>query len=189
MNKQWLGYVCGIVAALSGAALSGCGDSEDEGTKIGTSETAWTIYPMPYAMVAGKEMDPNPITAIAGTADVFDIGGKQTQVVLKVSGLPMGRQFGAHVHKLACADNKAGTHYQHMEFPATSTATDPMYANDKNEIWLDFKTDTLGNGSANRTVEWSLMKDRAKSVVVHDMGTGVGGVAGPKLACVNLTLN
>lgn len=188
MSNQSVRYARGIIGAFAVATLvAGCGDDGDGGTKIGTSEPTWTIYMNPYPMP--METVPNPITAIAGTADVFSIDNTKTQVVLKVSMLPPSRQFGAHVHKLACADMKAGTHYQHQEFPTTSTPTDPMYANDKNEIWLDFKTDSAGNGSATRTVDWALVKERAKAVVVHDMATGAGGVAGAKLACVNLTLN
>lgn len=180
MTKRWLGYACGIVAALAGT--SGCGE-EDEGKKIGASEGTWEVFMNPYP--APNEMMPNPITTIAGTAEVFDVGGK-TQVVLKLSGLPANRQFGSHVHKATCAEMKAGGHYQHME----GGATDPMFANATNEVWLDFKTDSLGNGSANRTVDWAIAKERAKAVVVHDQATmtaaGVAGMAGPKLACVNL---
>jgi Cu-Zn family superoxide dismutase len=74
-----------------------------------------------------------------------------------------------------------------------SSATDPMYANPMNEIWLDFKTDPLGNGSANRTVDFAIMKENAKAVVIHDQatktGAGEAGTAGAKLACVNLKLD
>ena len=177
MSKRWLGYACGIVAAL---ASTGCGE-EDEGKKIGASTGTWEVFMNPYPDMTVA----NPITAIAGTAEVYDLGAK-TQVVLKLSGLPASRQFGSHVHKATCAEMKAGGHYQHME----GGATDPAFANPMNEIWLDFMSDPLGNGSANRTVNWEVAKERAKAVVVHDQATmtaaGVAGMAGPKLACVNL---
>jgi Cu-Zn family superoxide dismutase len=67
-------------------------------------------------------------------------------------------------------------------------ANDPQYANANNEVWLDVTTDQAGSGSTEATVAWAPRAEETKAVVVHARATGEGGVAGPKLACIGLTL-
>ena len=81
---------------------------------------------------------------------------------------------------------KAGGHYQDMPFPADGSATDPMYANKMNEVWLDFATDATGAATSEATVNFIPRAGEAKAVMIHDMMTVTGGVAGAKLACINM---
>ncbi len=177
---------------LSIVLLAGCKD--DEGTpradagggdggasKLLSSQGAWMAYDNAYG-----DGRPNPAMGIMGSVDAFDAGGGKTRFKLTVSGLPANRPFGSHLHILACGDNKAGGHYQHMMFPDGGSATDPAFANVDNEVWLDFTTDAMGNGSAERTVNFRPRAGAAKGIMVHDMRTGDGGVAGAKLACVGM---
>jgi superoxide dismutase, Cu-Zn family len=166
------------------AAPDGTSSSGDAGAiKLVSSEATWTIFPSPYPEPA----TPNPITAITGTVEAFDIGGGKTRFNLNVTGLPMNRSFGSHLHKLACADNKAGGHYQNVIPGDGGAANDPLIANAMNEVWLDFTTDATGKGTAVATVNWKPRAGEAKAIVIHDMTTGSGGAAGPKLACVGMS--
>ncbi|MBW5482576.1 superoxide dismutase family protein [Streptomyces bambusae] len=118
-----------------------------------------------------------------------DDGG--TEVELKVEGLQPNRTFGAHVHQKACgsAAPDSGPHYQDKADPK-QPSTDPAYANDDNEVWLDFTTDGSGEGDSDATVDWRFRPDGARSVVLHDhateTGQGKAGTAGDRLACVNV---
>jgi len=173
-------------AAPEAAVAGDGGGSDAAGTQIAMSSGPFVEYPNP----AG-DGTPNPAMGIMGSATAFDLGGGKTKVVLTVSGLPAMRTFGAHVHKLACDMDKAGGHYQHIGFPPDGgSATDPMYANSTNEVWLDFTTDMMGKATKETTVSFRPRAGEAKAIVVHAMMTAIGadggggGVAGPKLACI-----
>ena len=120
----------------------------------------------------------NPI-GDGATAKVHsvDTDHGSTTVTLHVKGLPANRTFGAHVHLLACNDNKAGGHYRnHPNAPASPD----------NEIWLDFTTNHAGNGQARTTVPFVIRSGEANAVVIHDHETDANGVAGAKLACLDV---
>jgi len=134
-----------------------------------------TVYDDPYGNGA-----PNPTAG--GTARVHAVANSSGQagktiVTLHVSGLAPGREFGSHVHILACGDNKAGGHYRND--PAGPATPD-------NEVWLDFTTDEGGSGNAQAVVDWTIRPGGAKAVVIHDHKTEVGGAAGAKLACLDV---
>ncbi|GGY98918.1 superoxide dismutase family protein [Streptomyces poonensis] len=112
----------------------------------------------------------------------FDIGLK---------GLDPNRTYGAHVHIKPCGPKPedAGPHYQNVVDPK-QPSVDPAYANRKNEVWLDFTTDSDGDGGARSTVDWRLRSSKARSVVIHEHATmtapGHAGMAGDRLACVTV---
>jgi Cu-Zn family superoxide dismutase len=161
----------------------GDGAVGDAAMKIASSTGMWVIYPDPY----GDGGAANPIMAtIAGKVDALAEAGGKMRLVLSVTGLPPNRDFGSHLHKLACDNNKAGGHYQNMPFPDGGSANDPTYANAANEAWLDFTTDANGAGASQTIVNWVPRAGEAKAVVIHDMKTADGGVAGAKLACINI---
>ncbi|MCA6094768.1 superoxide dismutase family protein [Streptomyces sp. SCA3-4] len=114
-----------------------------------------------------------------------------TRVELRISGVQANRTFGAHVHTQACGStpDASGPHYQNVKDPK-QPSTDPQYANAQNEVWLDFTTDARGDGGAVSTVQWSFRAGEARSVVVHEHATETGpghaGMAGARLACVNV---
>lgn len=144
------------------------------------------IYDEPYA--PDDAAMPNPIPASANAAaQAFDIDGK-LRIQLAVAGFPAARTFGAHLHRLECEDPaKAGGHYQHVPFPEGGMATDPDYANSTNEAWLDFTTDDDGGAVSDLTLDWLPRSGEAKAIIIHHMASGVGGVSGPKLACLPIT--
>jgi Cu-Zn family superoxide dismutase len=162
----------------SGGGGAGGGDAAE--TKIASSMGDWNVYRDPYG-----DGGASPIMTVQGSAEAFSIGAGKMRIKLSVSGLPATRPFGSHVHKLACEDNKAGTHYQHNPAP-DGGATDPMYANAMNEVWLDFTTDASGAATKETTVDFIPRTGEAKSVVIHDQLTMTGGLAGAKLACINM---
>ncbi|XVS64162.1 superoxide dismutase [Actinosynnema sp. CA-299493] len=118
---------------------------------------------------------------------VGSLGGG-TVVLLRTSGLLPGREYGAHAHVNACgpASADAGPHYQHVQ----GGATDPAFANPRNEIWLDFTTDARGRGEAWARVEWKFGERRAGSIVLHEEHThtepGHAGTAGARLGCLTV---
>jgi len=171
--------------------IAGCGgdDSAPDGNDAGLGDAAemkitgstgdWNVYRDPYG-----DGGASPINTIKGSAEAFATGTGM-RVKLSLTGLPASRPFGSHIHKLACEDNKAGGHYQNNAAP-DGGAADPMYANNKNEVWLDFVTDASGAGSAEAKVDFIPRAGEAKSVMIHDMMTMTGGLAGAKLACINM---
>ncbi|MEE1738553.1 superoxide dismutase family protein [Streptomyces sp. BE147] len=98
-----------------------------------------------------------------------------TRVAARLRGLVPDRAYGMHVHTSPCgADPKAaGPHYQHR---ASATA-DPA-----NEVWLDFRTDRYGNGSARARHGWGFREGGARSVIIHDAQGG----AGARAACFSV---
>jgi hypothetical protein len=166
-----------VISCCVGLALSGCGAST-----VGTSTGSWSVYDLG----AGME---NPATGIGGTVEIRN-SGEGSNVKLSVTGVKASREFGAHVHVGACADaNMAAGHYQHNMRPADAGATDPAFANNDNEVWLDFTSDASGKASSEKTTTFRLDNTRAKAVIIHTNKTGAGGVAGAKLACIGLQFN
>ncbi len=114
-----------------------------------------------------------------------------TTTVLAVTGLVPRRTYGAHVHVNSCgaAPTDSGPHVQFVEDPV-QPSVDPRYANPRNEIWLDFRTDANGVGYAVSTVYWPITAKDAGAVVIHEhrtsRGHGHAGMAGARLACLTV---
>jgi superoxide dismutase, Cu-Zn family len=195
--KETISRVTSVLLLGLAASVAGCGDDEPPGgavdgggggdgggSLLASSSGAWSVYDDAF----GDAGTANPIskTMIMGKAEAFALPEGKMRMTLTVSGMPASRHFGSHLHKLACDNMKGGAHYQHQPFPDGGSATDPTYANSTNEVWLDFMTDASGAGSANATVNWVPRPGEAKSVIIHDMMTGTGGVAGARLACVGI---
>lgn len=89
----------------------------------------------------------------------------------------------------------AGPHYQHRVDPAATSqapSTDPEYANPRNEIWLNVRTNVAGTGSARTIVPFAFGDRIPGSIVVHEaMATetapGQAGEAGARIACLTLS--
>lgn len=122
-------------------------------------------------------------TALAAT------GPHGTVTTFLVKDLVADRTYGAHVHTNPCGPNPAdaGPHYQNTIDPV-QPSVNPAFANPRNEIWLDFHTDHHGNALALSTVSWAFTTRHAHSIMIHDHHTHPDGTAGPRLACLNVTL-
>jgi Cu-Zn family superoxide dismutase len=132
-----------------------------------------------------------PAGAQARVQAVYDASGKSV-ITLHVWGLQPNTEYGAHAHRNECGATgaAAGPHFQNVVDPVVPS-TDPAYANPSNEIWLDFETDSLGNGAAQTLVDWQFDPDRrAHSVIIHAEHTHTGsadsGIAGARLACLTV---
>lgn len=118
-------------------------------------------------------------------------GDGNTHTVLLASGLRPHHDYGVHVHVQPCGPDPAaaGPHFQHRVDP-NQPSSDLSFLNPRNEIWLDFTSDTTGAGKGSSTVLWQFSDRRAKSVVLHDGLTDVHAAhtSGPprRLACVNV---
>jgi superoxide dismutase, Cu-Zn family len=184
------------LALLIAPAAVGCvGTETDGGIMIGNSNnSALLIYSNPYA--PADPTTPNPIQGTASaTATAYDLGGRM-RIRLRAQGFPPSYAFGSHLHKLPCDDAmKAGGHYQHNPWqsgPMGTVATDPAYANTKNEAWLDFTTDADGKGGSELLLDWVPRPGEAKAVIIHQMPSQVapaGGAAGAKLACLPMAFS
>lgn len=178
MNRTSNQLVASALVLLS-ALLAGCGDDAEDGGKVIANGMDLEVY----TDVAG-----NPIAASASAMSTgWDEKGK-LKLELRVAGFPASREFGAHLHKLACSDNKAGGHYQHTVAPTMDEVNTPTYANSANEAWLDFTTAADGSAMVETTQSWLPRSGEAMSIVIHAMKTDANGRAGDKLACLPMDL-
>ncbi|MGW7818061.1 superoxide dismutase family protein [Streptomyces puniciscabiei] len=98
-----------------------------------------------------------------------------TTVELRVAGVKPNHLFGVHVHQKACGADPAaaGMHYQNQP------GMDAAHTTKDNEIWLDFKSDARGKGTAVAQHSWAVRKGEAGSVVIHSEP----GTKGARVAC------
>ncbi|SNQ50675.1 Superoxide dismutase [Frankia canadensis] len=150
---------------------------------------AWNAERPPRAVTYDPGMVP-----VGAAVGVLASRGPRTVVGLAVHGLAPTHTFGAHVHQKACGASgaDAGPHYQNVSDP-TQPSVDPTFANPRNEVWLDLTTDAAGSAVAFAVVNWDFRPGGAHSVVIHEHATasaaGQAGMAGDRLACVNVPLS
>jgi len=186
-----------IVGLLTALALAGCSNSSNTAPDTGPGQGGSTRnvqLNVTFAATPGVAVTYDealvPVGARAGVTSMEDI--ESTTVTLDVNGLQPDRQYGSHIHTMACGVDgmAAGPHFQHEQDPI-SPSVDPAFANDKNEIWLDFTTDASGAATVTSTVPWTFTDDRrAGSVIIHAMQTatepGKAGTAGDRIACITV---
>ena len=109
-------------------------------------------------------------STITGHAQMVRTADGRTIVMIHVEGLEPGWTYGSHVHKQACANGLAGTHYR---FDPAGAGTPP------NEIWPGpFTANPAGIGNSD-TIADGTAGPTAVSVVIHAPG-------GAKIACADL---
>jgi Cu-Zn family superoxide dismutase len=182
----------GLIGVL---ALTGCGGALAATPAPSTTPDTNVQVGATFAMdPAGTAVTYDPALVPVGSRVAVSsaTGDDGTVVMLAVRGLMPDRRYGAHAHVESCGDtgDAAGPHFQN-EVDPVQPSVDPAFANPQNEIWLDLTTDSAGAGSATATVEWGFERNRrAKSVVIHEMGTATGpgeaGKAGARPACVDV---
>jgi Cu-Zn family superoxide dismutase len=121
----------------------------------------------------------------------------QTVATLAVAGLLPNRGYAVHAHTKPCGATgaDAGPHYQNHVDPAATAqkpSTDPYYANPRNEIWLDVRTNATGGGTSRTTVPFTFTNRAPGSIVIHEAmstatGPGQAGQAGARVACLTLS--
>ncbi len=180
-------------------ALTACSDESfdnNDGSDESTSQRSLLVPKVTFAEPVVNGTQPLAVTydtalvPTTGTATVRTQSNEdKTTVVLTVTGLAPTRDYGAHVHTKPCGAKPAdsGPHYQNRKDPIVPS-TDPEYANDRNEAWLDFTTDTQGAAKAEATVDWEFRPGEANAVVIHQTHTvthhGKAGTAGDRAACI-----
>lgn len=119
---------------------------------------------------------------IHGSAKM-SIGANGTNVTVNIAGLDPTKSYGSHLHNGTCASGGGG-HYQH---DPSGGVTPP------NELWLSSTDDAQGplrpnpggvahgSGSATWEARISSANTNARSVVVHEPGSGV------RITCADLT--
>ena len=136
--------------------------------------------------------------AILASLEPADGGDRpQTVATLTVAGLLPHRGYAVHAHTKPCGatGDDAGPHYQNHVDPAATPqrpSTDPYYANPRNEIWLDVRTNANGGGSSRTTVPFVFTNRAPGSLVIHEAmntatGAGQAGEAGARVACLALS--
>jgi Cu-Zn family superoxide dismutase len=208
-----------VVAPL--VLTAGCANSIQfapaEPARVTTSASSWTIYQgspspsddrppslAPDTVAAGTFLPYRPgSTAITYDPAVVPPGATAAVSITKIpygvrvrltaGGLVPRRAYGAHLHTAPCTavPDAAGPHYQHMHNPAASAPPDPMYANPRNEVWLDFTTDATGAATSASEQQWVFdPSQRPRSLILHAdptrTGAGVAGTAGARVACLSL---
>jgi superoxide dismutase, Cu-Zn family len=203
-RTRWLSGVPVVAAAV---LVAGCGSGPRpaEPAPAPAAPTAGTGARAGGAegVLAPPEQGGNAVTydpALAPqgaemSVDVSAAGGG-TQVRLEVEGLLPDRGYAAHAHTGACGPtgDAAGPHFQDRVDPAAGPgkpSTDPAYANPRNEIWLDLRTDAEGDGEAVAEVPFAFADRAPASVVLHEAEAtatepGRAGGAGARLACLTV---
>lgn len=149
------------------------------------SASAGPTGPRPVVTASGKLKD------LAATPDATDgararfvavatpLGTRSVLVVTGLAPAAVGSTLGAHIHVGPCVAGQplaAGPHYN-SGGPADAS----------HEIWLDFTVLPGGVGVADSSVPFTIAPGAARSLVIHAMATGPGGIAGPRLACLPVT--
>ncbi|PZS37302.1 MAG: superoxide dismutase [Pseudonocardiales bacterium] len=141
----------------------------------------------------------NPALAPVGSrlTVALNPSDETTNAELTVSGLLPNRGYAVHAHTNACSADPAldGPHYQNRIDPAATPqapSKDPEYANPRNEVWLDVRTDATGSGTSRTTVPFVFTDRGPGSIVVHEAmqtatGPGQAGQAGTRIACLTLS--
>ena len=129
----------------------------------------------------------NPLTGVSASVHETVTDSGTTIVTLHLWGFgpeAEGRTFGAHAHINGCGTTgvDAGPHYTH---PA------PAADLEAREIWLDYTVNDGGNARAKATRDWTIVPTAsapagARSVIFHALATNQDGVAGTRLACIDV---
>ncbi|MEU4420262.1 superoxide dismutase family protein [Actinoplanes sp. NPDC024001] len=203
------GLLMTTVLTLAPVTLAGCAEDIDEPAVAPTPSATAASSPAsgtpaaaagtfaPYAGGATAVTYDPALVPAGATVDVNLLpAADSTAVQLTVSGLQPSRGYGAHLHVNPCGPTgeAAGPHYQRQTDPAAAASppsVDPSYANPRNEVWLDFTTDTGGNATATATQPWTFDPPRApRSLVIHAQPTktapGEAGQAGARVGCLTL---
>jgi Cu-Zn family superoxide dismutase len=176
------------LAGPPGAALAGPPGAALAGPSGGAGPVVLWAAGTPATGVRAYDGDAVPATA--ALALVSSSAGR-TRTVLTARGLLPRRTYGAHLHTRACGADPAaaGPHYQRVPDPV-QPSTDPAYANPRNEVWLDLRTDTAGSARTLADNPWRYREPPPRSLVLHATGTathpGHAGTAGARLACLTL---
>jgi Cu-Zn family superoxide dismutase len=119
-----------------------------------------------------------------------------TEVRLEASGLQPSRGYAVHAHTQPCGPTGAAAEprYQNEVDPAATPerpSADPAFANPRNEIWLDLRTDDRGNGETSTTAPFMFADRAPASIVIHQAestatGPGEAGSAGGRVACLTV---
>ncbi len=135
--------------------------------------------------------------AIAASLMPSGYDHSRTVTMVVVSGLLPNRSYAVHAHTNACGatGEDAGPHYQNRIDPAArpeAPSTNPEYANPRNEIWLDVRTQADGSSTSHTTVPFTFTDRTPGSIVVHEAMTtatapGQAGEAGTRIACLTLS--
>jgi superoxide dismutase, Cu-Zn family len=119
-------------------------------------------------------------------------GYTETRANLSAAGLLPNHAYVVRAHTQACGATAedAGPPYQNRVDPAATpqgASTNPQYANPRNELWLDIRTDSDGSASSGASVPFTFTDRAPASVVVYDAAPGQAGQLGAPIACLNLT--
>ncbi|MFI1187356.1 superoxide dismutase family protein [Streptomyces californicus] len=166
------------VGATSTPGAGGAGDPSRRDDAVSVGGSTWTrasgVFSPPGAFVPSDALTYDTRLVPAGArVEITEFAGPSgTRVEARLRGLVPGRAYGMHVHTSPCGADPAaaGPHYQHR--PAATA--DPV-----NEVWLDFRTDEDGDGSAKALRGWAFREGGARSVIIHDRQGG----AGERAAC------
>jgi hypothetical protein len=182
-------FACSLAIPLAGLALAGCGDDGGGGGADGGIDAAMPdAEPIPDCLcgvdaapdfdltidsIAGGRFEPlGPYQGIRGAAHLVRMK-EAIRAELYAEGLTPGLEYIAHVHRLPCDENSAGTHYKY----------DPTIVEESedNEIWLRFTTDASGVGKVTTEHLGALARMDAQAIVIHDPEED-----GAKMACADL---
>ncbi len=117
-------------------------------------------------------------------------GYRSSYFVLTVRGVDpsaAGTTFGAHLHEKSCVAGDGAAAGPHYNTDLIAGILPPVVS-PTTEVWLDLAPTAAGEGRAVAKVPF-VPEPGERSIVIHADPTAPNGTAGPRLACLPLTVN
>ncbi|MGH3617150.1 MAG: superoxide dismutase [Pseudonocardiaceae bacterium] len=185
---------CGHQPSSQAAAQAPVSHARPDPTALSGSGTFTPPDPASKAITYNPSLAPPDAAVLASVTPSGYY--PRTVATLVVAGLLPNRSYAAAAHTNACGTTgqDAGPYYQNRIDPAASpqaASTNPRYANPRNEIWQDIRTDAAGQGTSQTTVPFGFTDRRPGSIELHEAtatptAPGQAGATGAPIACVTL---
>jgi Cu-Zn family superoxide dismutase len=186
---RWCRRTIVAFAALVATVAAGAVVGPTAANAAARPHTVWgSGRPNPAGEAGAYAYDVDLVPAGASVRLMSVSARHRTHTLVALRGLRPDHNYGTHLHANACAADPeaAGPHFQKRQ----GATTDPRYANPRNEVWLDVRTDGWGAGATWTINPWRYGTRVPRSVVVHAAKTSTDpetpGVAGARVACVTL---
>lgn len=139
-----------------------------------------------------RDLQPSTTEPFDGAyASVTMISWRSSYFSIRVRGVdqgPVGQRYGAHLHTGPCVAGDgaaAGPHYN-VDLLAGLVLPEAEIS-PNTEVWLDFELNSRGEGRSSTRVPF-VPTDGERAIVIHALPTSADGTAGPRLACLPLTI-
>lgn len=158
-----------ILAAPAALAVAATAASADRHAKVTATFATPALYKTHPAVTYDQQNVPKGswVQIVEQPQDKPGDAGNVTLETLRVRGLTPNRMYDAYLYTRRCGAAPAAAGRRTQDGPSRDHYQ-------QNEVWLDFKTNRLGNATANAGQYWSFnlgQSSQANSVVVLSHAT------------------